>query len=289
MVDFYSKSDYKNKYNSEAKFYSNSRTYETKQIDDVIFVKTYISDYYANEAEYYFVDSNGNIIKKINGTNPDITLSVNDDNLQVIINRIENNEIYFEVYKNRKIMEATGSSICSLRYDSVKMKDAYYYIDKITYLGNNEFKLDQKVETKMYDDYMLEWMPFIDCSPATMKGNQYGYRVQNIDNYYVGIENDVLKLVDGNGKLITELATLENNLDYNVAMRPGPRYMKVEDNTKICSVSKDGIYVFMGNSYDMDTDYSHMHVIYYDINTGEKSELIQADAEGHFGDLATCR
>ena len=298
-VDLYNKSDYKNQYGNESNFYNateydENRQYDYKVINDVVFVKTYFSyfSYFYKEAEYYFIDGKGNIVKKINGNNADIVLSVNDNNLEVMIDHIDGNTIYLDVYKNPMLIELTHGAMCSLRYNAEKMKDVYYYIDKITYIGDDNFNVEQKIETKMYDEYILEISPFIECYPYTLKSYKYGYKVQGIDNYYADIENGVLKLVDGNGNLISELVKLENISDFILEMLPGARYMKVEDNTKICSVSKDGIYVFMGSNRslgDRHKDYSHMHVIYYDINTGEKSELIKADAEGHFGDLATCR
>ena len=212
------------------------------------------------------------------------------NNYPINIEKVEGNSIYFDVYKNVYVI--TGGSICRQRYNSELMKDVLYYVDKITYLGNGEFSIDNKVDEMIFEDYMLEKYPFVECYTYTRVSSEYGYKVDGIDNYYVNIENDILKLVDGNGTLINELVTLQNSSDYILEMAPGARYMKVEDNTKICSVNRDGIYVFMGSNRslgDMHKDYSHMYVIYYNINTGEKSELINADVDGHFGELATCR
>lgn len=198
-----------------------------------------------------------------------MTFSINDANLQVIINRVENNEIYFDVYKNGKLIEVTDGGLCSLRYNSTKMKDVYYYIDKITYLGNNEFKLDQKVETKTYDDYMLEWRPFIDCGFIGITGGP--------DYSYAFDENDMSMLGDN------------STIHY---IYHGNDYKKVADNTKVCSVGKDGIYLFVvPNWHDPNDykDYSHMYLKYINKETGEISPLVKGTAEGKFGDLATCR
>lgn len=150
-VDFYNESDYKLYITNESEFYYRNNEfieYEYEVIDDVVFVKTVVPFVLYGE-EYYFIDATGKIIKKIGGTNSDIEFSVNS-----LIQKTElkeSNSIYFTI-NNSDIAFNSECAICD-RLSKGEQNEIAVYVDRITYLGNGEFKLDKAVETMTYDEY----------------------------------------------------------------------------------------------------------------------------------------
>ena len=154
-VDFYSVSDLVKAYNytSEDDFYNRnsvSASYSYNIIGDVVFVR-FVSAAIAYDAEYYFVDNNGKIIKKINGENADMILSINTSIIDSVEVRRNFHSVYF-IIKNSDVAMGSEAAICD-RFAKGEENEIAVYVDRIAYLGNGEFKLYKAVETMTYEQY----------------------------------------------------------------------------------------------------------------------------------------
>lgn len=153
-VDFYSVSAIKGNYANENEFYCSNgveQSIETKydlyKMNDVILVKLTPCNYDYQYVENYFVDANGKVLKKINGANADIELSINDTLFDV--EKVEENTIYLSTTVDRA--KYYGGVVCN-KIKAGNGDEIVEYVDKITY-ANGEFKLEKAVSKTTYNEY----------------------------------------------------------------------------------------------------------------------------------------
>lgn len=155
-VDFYSVSDLRNNYTDESSFYCANgeddnyepTAFEYKVLDNFVFAKFKpCRAIYAYS--YYLVDENGKIMKKINGQNADIKLSI--DHEYINVEKVEGNSIYLST---KEYSQYVNYTVCD-KITNGQGNEGYKYIDKITY-NNGEFKVEKAVETITYNEYKTE-------------------------------------------------------------------------------------------------------------------------------------
>lgn len=99
--------------------------------------------------------------------------------------------------------------------------------------------------------------------------------------YIVVIDNKILKLIDVNDKLISNLYTFDVD-----SYKLSEAIYKITDD-RLCTVSQDGIYVFINNGLKGNDE--KLYAIYYNEKTGEKSDLEMQDVMGSYGKLISCK
>lgn len=269
-VDLYSVSSIKNNYENENEFYCSNVVGKSAQLStypmkDIVLVKFTPCNYEYQYVENYFVDASGKVLKTINGKNADIELSINDTVFGV--EKIDGNQIYLSTTVDRA--KYYGGVVCN-KIKENKGNEIVEYTDKITY-ENGEFKLDKAVETKTYNEYFENGNNIDSCS---VKSNN----IEGIDNYkiaYIDVLNR-LKLVKAGERI--DLVTLDKSANYGFIES---RY--IDSNDIKCNASKNGIYIFLTDNETNSTTY----VIFYDTDTGEKSDLLNV-TNGSADSLITC-
>lgn len=120
---------------SEEDFY-NDIEYKYELMEDIIYVEVNSNTY--NDS--FFVDKDGNIIEKLSNMELSLSNDVDDVNMLVLfdISKVEGNSIYLKV--KRVYESAACTDVLNENEDAI-----YSTIDKITYLGNNKFKIEKKV------------------------------------------------------------------------------------------------------------------------------------------------
>ena len=273
-VDFYSKSNIRDKYDNENAFYCSNgvekridvKNYETYNMKDVVLVKLTPCNYDYQYVENYFVDSNGKVLRSVNGENADIELSINDALFDV--KKIEDNQIYLSTTVDRA--KYYNSRVCD-KIKEDKGNEIVEYTDKITY-ENGEFRLDKAVETTTYIKYYENGKNGVPC---IVESNN----IEDVENYK-RVYIDVLNQLKINKTSETvNLTTLDKSTKYSFIES---RY--IDSNDTKCNASKDGLYIFLTDNKANPSTY----VIFYDINTGEKSELLNV-TDGSADSLITCK
>lgn len=142
-----------------------SITYCYQVIDDVVFVS--VGGPLSGDLFYDFlVDKNGNIIKFFNDGKDELSFSTGIRRIEysrILRNdnsasgKINGNELYFRIVPNE-----SSTFLYSHWYPCSQDENAVaYYVDKLTYLGNNEFKIDNKLDTVTFGNVITK--SSIDC------------------------------------------------------------------------------------------------------------------------------
>lgn len=130
---------------SEEEFY-NDIEYKYELLDDILYIEVNSNTY--NDS--FFVDKEGNIIEKL--SNMELSLSFDNDDINMLVSfdvsKVEGNSIYLKV--KRVYESAACTDVLNEEEDAI-----YSTVDKITYLGNNKFKIEKKVsDTITSADYV---------------------------------------------------------------------------------------------------------------------------------------
>lgn len=120
---------------SEEEFY-NDIDYKYELMEDIIYVRVSSNSF----ADSFFIDKDGSVIEKLSNMELSLASDKDDVNMQVSfdISKVEGNSIYIRV--KRLYESAACTDVLNENEDAI-----YSTIDKITYLGNNKFKIEKKV------------------------------------------------------------------------------------------------------------------------------------------------